>query len=77
MITTELKVGDVLMGKYKGDLLVKGFENEETINGITKIIILEDINYNKGAVYFEPLDRIMHSQYDVVRGHEFYECKWG
>ena len=75
MITTELKVGDVLMGKYNGDLLVKGFQDEETKNGITKIIILEDINYHKGNVYYEPLDRIMHSQYDVVRGHEFYECK--
>ena len=76
MITAkELKVGDVLMGKHTGDLLVKGFQDEETINGTTKMVILEDINYNKGAVYFAPLDRIMHSQYDVVRGHEFYECK--
>ena len=75
MITTELKVGDVLMGKHRGDLLVKGFKEEETISGTTTIIILEDINYKKGAVYYEPLSRIMHSQYDVVRGHEFYECK--
>jgi len=76
MITAkELKVGDVLMGKYYGDLLVKGFKEEETINGTTTIVILEDINYNKGAIYYEPLNRIMHSQYDVVRGCEFYERK--
>ena len=76
MITAkELKVGDVLMGKHNGDLLVKGFQDEETINGTTKMVILEDINYTKGAVYFAPLDRIMHSCYDVVRGHEFYPYK--
>ena len=76
MITTELKVNDVLKGKVNGiELLVKGFKEEETINGISKQIILEDMNYTKGAVYIAPLSRIMHSQYDVVRGHEFYECK--
>ena len=76
MITTELKVNDVLKGKVNGiELLVKGFKEEETINGISKQIILEDMNHTKGAVYIAPLSRIMHSQYDVVRGHEFYECK--
>ena len=76
MITTELKVNDVLKGKVNGiELLVKGFKEEETINGISKQIILEDMNHTKWAVYFAPLSRIMHSQYDVVRGHEFYECK--
>ena len=34
MITVKLEVGDVLMGKHYGDLLVKGFQDEETINGI-------------------------------------------
>ena len=75
MITTKLQVGDVLMGKHNGDLLVRGFYEEETINGITQMVVLEDINYTKGAVYHAPLSRIMHSQYDVVRGHEFYKCK--
>ena len=76
MVTTELKVNDVLKGKVNGiELLVKGFKEEETINGISKQIILEDMNHIKGAVYIAPLSRIMHSQYDVVRGHEFYECK--
>ena len=76
MITAkELKVGDVLMGKHTGDLLVKGFTEEESINGKSTHVILEDINYNKGAVYFAPLQRIMHSCYDVVRGHEFYPYK--
>ena len=76
MITTELKVGDVLRGKtYKVDLLVKGFKDEETINGISKQIILEDMNHTKGAVYIAPLSRIMYSQYDVIRGNEIFECK--
>ena len=75
MITVELQVGDVLMGKHYGDLQVMGFQDEKTINGIEKIIILKDINYNKGNLYYEPLNRIMHSQYDVVRGCTVFECK--
>lgn len=75
MITVELQVGDVLMGKHYGDLQVMGFQDEKTINGIEKIVVLKDINYNKGNLYYEPLNRIMHSQYDVVRGHEFYPAK--
>ena len=77
MITTELKVGDILRGKTnKVDLLVKGFRDEETINGISKQIVLEDMNHTKGAVYIAPLSRIMNSQYDVIRGNETFECKY-
>lgn len=76
MITTKLQAGDRLLGKANGIMLmVKGFNDEETINGITTQIILEDMNHTKGAVYIEPLDRIMHSQFDVIRGHEIFECK--
>ena len=77
MITIELKVNDVLKDKVNGiELLVKGFKDEETINGISKQIILEDMNHTKGAVYIAPLSRIMYSQYDVIRGNEIFECKY-
>ena len=76
MITVEeLKVGDLLKGRLGGDLLVKGFKEEKTINGTIKIVILVDNNYNKGAVHYAPLDRVMHSQFDVIRDGELYKCK--
>ena len=76
MISTQLSIGDVLRGQVnKVDLLVKGFREEKTINGIIKMIILEDMNFTKGAVYIAPLTRIMHSQFDVIRGNEIYKCK--
>lgn len=76
MISTKLKAGDILKGKInKVDLLVKGFRTETTINGEDEVIILEDMNYTKGAIYFAPLTRIMNSHYDVVRGNEFYPEK--
>ena len=76
MITTKLQVGDILRGKInKVELLVKGFTTEETINGISTQIVLEDMNFTKGAVYIESLERIMRSQFDVIRECEYFECK--
>ena len=79
MITVEeLKVGDLLKGRLGGViLLVNGFKEEETISGITKSVILVDTNFAKGATYIEPLDRVMHSQFDVIRDGKLYKCKEG
>ena len=65
-ITKELEVNDVLVSTINGvRTLVKGFREEETRNGKTTTIILEDLNINKGAIYFAPLTRIMHSHFNV------------
>ena len=57
MINIELQIGDVLIGKINHcELKVVEFKDEETINGTSKIIVLD----YEGRKLHEPYKRILH-----------------
>ena len=64
MINIELQIGDVLIGKINHcELEVVEFKDEETINGTSKIIVLD----YEGRKLHEPYKRILHSAFKVIR----------